>query len=182
MNKDFALPSSQCLQNLHSMVVFGWPTITYLPQYHSFNISPIDTPSFHEGMKYNDMPPGHQPATPRFLLSLLVIVIYLSIPRIASQALGYCWQELYSRIWFLIFDLFISAIPLMSQHHRFPEAFIYTSCTIAMMYHVHNAPLTTMVENSWNPPKFYHTWVRFMAMMKAYLPHGWKCTIIWSFK
>ena len=88
MNKDFALPSSQCLQNLHSMVVLGWPTITYLPQYHSFDISPIDTPSFHEGMKYSDMPPGHQPATPRFLLSLLVIVIYLSIQRIASQAVG----------------------------------------------------------------------------------------------
>ena len=34
------------------------------------------------------MPPGHQPATPRFLLSLLAVSVYLSIPSLAAQALS----------------------------------------------------------------------------------------------
>lgn len=34
------------------------------------------------------MPPGHQPATPRFLLSLLAVSVYLSVPSLAAQALS----------------------------------------------------------------------------------------------
>ncbi|KAI0735694.1 hypothetical protein C8Q76DRAFT_288408 [Earliella scabrosa] len=34
------------------------------------------------------LPPGHHPATPRFLLSLLATAVYLSIPSVASQALS----------------------------------------------------------------------------------------------
>ncbi|KAI0327323.1 hypothetical protein GY45DRAFT_1347855 [Cubamyces sp. BRFM 1775] len=35
-----------------------------------------------------DLPPGHHPATPRFLLSLLATATFLSIPSVASQALS----------------------------------------------------------------------------------------------
>ncbi|KDQ54916.1 hypothetical protein JAAARDRAFT_38030 [Jaapia argillacea MUCL 33604] len=53
------------------------------------------TPSFSPSTTSNSkpytpipMPPGHQPATPRFLLSLLATSVYISIPSIATQALG----------------------------------------------------------------------------------------------
>ncbi|KAJ8473721.1 hypothetical protein ONZ51_g7701 [Trametes cubensis] len=35
-----------------------------------------------------DLPPGHHPATPRFLLSLLATATFLSMPSVASQALS----------------------------------------------------------------------------------------------
>lgn len=46
------------------------------------------TPPFSGVKESDDVPPGKQPATPRFLLSLLSTAIYLSIPAVASQALA----------------------------------------------------------------------------------------------
>lgn len=37
---------------------------------------------------HDEVPPGHHPATPRFLLSLLATSLYLSIPSVTSQALS----------------------------------------------------------------------------------------------
>jgi hypothetical protein len=45
------------------------------------------TPGFPAPPSLIDPPPGHHPATPRFLLSLLATAVYLSIPLTASQAL-----------------------------------------------------------------------------------------------
>jgi len=46
------------------------------------------TPSFLFQHPVHNTPPGHHPATPRFLLSLLATAVYLSIPSVASQALS----------------------------------------------------------------------------------------------
>jgi hypothetical protein len=46
------------------------------------------TPSFPGPAPPSDPLPGHHPATPSFLLSLLATSIYLSIPSLASQALA----------------------------------------------------------------------------------------------
>ena len=46
------------------------------------------TPSFPHLLPHSPVPPGHQPATPRFLLSLLAVSVYLSVPSLAAQALS----------------------------------------------------------------------------------------------
>ncbi|KAH9005925.1 hypothetical protein EDB86DRAFT_3061648 [Lactarius hatsudake] len=46
------------------------------------------TPSFPHLPPPSLVPPGHQPATPRFLLSLLAVSVYLSVPSLAAQALS----------------------------------------------------------------------------------------------
>ncbi|KAH9043817.1 hypothetical protein EDB85DRAFT_2138504 [Lactarius pseudohatsudake] len=46
------------------------------------------TPSFPHLPPPSLVPPGHQPATPRFLLSLLAVSVYLSAPSLAAQALS----------------------------------------------------------------------------------------------
>lgn len=46
------------------------------------------TPSFPHPLPPSPAPPGHQPATPRFLLSLLAVSVYLSVPSLAAQALS----------------------------------------------------------------------------------------------
>lgn len=46
------------------------------------------TPPYFGIVEVDEIPAGHHPATPRFLLSLLATAIYLSIPVIASQALS----------------------------------------------------------------------------------------------
>ncbi len=46
------------------------------------------TPSFPHLLPPSPVPPGHQPTTPRFLLSLLAVSVYLSVPSLASQALN----------------------------------------------------------------------------------------------
>lgn len=45
------------------------------------------TRSFPNYVEPEPTPPGHHPATPRFLLSLLATAIYLSVPSVASQSL-----------------------------------------------------------------------------------------------
>ncbi|KAI9512284.1 hypothetical protein F5148DRAFT_1163765 [Russula earlei] len=46
------------------------------------------TPSFPDPLPLTQPPPDHQPATPRFLLSLLAVSIYLSMPSLAAEALS----------------------------------------------------------------------------------------------
>lgn len=46
------------------------------------------SPPFAGILESEDVPPGKQHATPRFLVSLLATAIYLSIPSVASQALS----------------------------------------------------------------------------------------------
>ena len=46
------------------------------------------TPSFPNPPSPPHVPPGHQPATPRFLLSLLAVSIYLSVPSLTAEALS----------------------------------------------------------------------------------------------
>jgi hypothetical protein len=55
----------------------------------------------------DDIPPGHHPATPRFLVSLLATAVYLSIPTIASQALNAILSSVgpYTVIQYLNFSL-----------------------------------------------------------------------------
>lgn len=71
-----------CIARLYG----GGPPLHISPDIIPSTTHPL-TPSFPEGIKFDDTPPGHQPATPRFLLSLLATAIYLSIPTVASQAL-----------------------------------------------------------------------------------------------
>jgi hypothetical protein len=44
------------------------------------------TPSFPNPLPPTHVPPGHQPATPRFLLSLLAVSIYLCVPSLTAEA------------------------------------------------------------------------------------------------
>ena len=47
------------------------------------------TPSFPNPPTPTHVPPGHQPATPRFLMSLLAVSIYLCMPSLTAEALSY---------------------------------------------------------------------------------------------
>lgn len=47
------------------------------------------TPSFPNPPTPTHVPPGHQPVTPRFLMSLLAVSIYLCMPSLTAEALGY---------------------------------------------------------------------------------------------
>lgn len=47
------------------------------------------TPSFPNPSTPTHVPPGHQPATPRFLMSLLAVSIYLCMPSLTAEASGY---------------------------------------------------------------------------------------------
>ena len=61
--------------------LFVDPAIVPTPSY------PL-TPSFPNPPPITPVPPGHQPATPRFLLSLLAASFYLSIPSLTAEALS----------------------------------------------------------------------------------------------
>jgi hypothetical protein len=65
------------------------------------------SPSYEAGLSLGEVPEGHHPATPRFLLSLLATSIYLSIPTVASQALSMIFKSIgpYTVIPYLNFAL-----------------------------------------------------------------------------
>ncbi|KAG6814427.1 hypothetical protein H0H92_007430 [Tricholoma furcatifolium] len=65
----------------------GGPPLDIDPSLIPTLSSPL-TPSFPHEPPPHDVPAGYQPATPRFLLSLLATAVYLSIPFLASQALA----------------------------------------------------------------------------------------------
>jgi hypothetical protein len=52
------------------------------------NLSHPLTPSFPNPPVPTHVLPGHQPATPRFLLSLLAVSVYLSVPSLTAEALN----------------------------------------------------------------------------------------------
>ena len=72
-----------CIARLYG----GGPPLHLSPSLLSTPTQPL-TPGFPAVPKKTDPPPGHHPATPRFLLSLLATAIFLSIHPIASQALN----------------------------------------------------------------------------------------------
>ncbi|GJJ13924.1 hypothetical protein Clacol_008181 [Clathrus columnatus] len=79
------MSTSICIARLYG----GGPKL-YVP--HTLLTTPTYplTPAFPDNMMSFsfDHPPGHHPATPRFLLSLLATSVYLSISSVTSQALS----------------------------------------------------------------------------------------------
>ncbi|THU87773.1 hypothetical protein K435DRAFT_969779, partial [Dendrothele bispora CBS 962.96] len=74
-----------CIARLYG----GGPTLYIHPSLIPTSNSPL-TPGFpfpHVDLSFN-APDGQQPATPRFLISLLATSLYFSIPSLASQALS----------------------------------------------------------------------------------------------
>jgi len=69
----------------------------------------------------SDVPNGHHPAGPRFLLSLLATAVYLSIPTVASQALGSIFATVgpYTVVQYL---RFATGIPIEASDNNEPEA------------------------------------------------------------
>ena len=72
-----------CIARLYG----GGPSLFIDPAIVPTSSQPL-TPSFPHPLPPSPVPPGHQPATPRFLLSLLAISVYLSVPSLAAQALS----------------------------------------------------------------------------------------------
>lgn len=72
---------------------------------------------------HDELPPGHHPATPRFLLSLLATSLYLSIPSVASQAISSILSTVgpYTVLQYLDFALG-RPIGLLDADKREPEA------------------------------------------------------------
>ena len=79
------------------------------------------TPSFPSPGPQTDLLPGHHPAKPRFLLSLLATAVYLSIPSTASQALNAILSSVgpYTVIQYLNFAI---GKPIDSPHENEPVA------------------------------------------------------------
>ncbi|KAI9572594.1 hypothetical protein HD554DRAFT_2061353 [Boletus coccyginus] len=73
-----------CIARLYG----GGPPLHVSPALIPSALHPL-TPSFPGPAPVSDLPHGHHPATPAFLLSLLATSIYLSIPSLASQALAH---------------------------------------------------------------------------------------------
>ena len=82
MSVAFNLINRICISRLYG----GGPPLHVDPRLVPTRNVPL-TDSFPHPKPSVPTPPGHHPATPRFLLSLLATAIYLSIPTIASQAL-----------------------------------------------------------------------------------------------
>ncbi|KAH7883965.1 hypothetical protein F5I97DRAFT_1814280 [Phlebopus sp. FC_14] len=70
-----------CISRLYG----GGPPLHVSPSLISTALHPL-TPSFPGPAPPSDVPKGHHPASPSFLLSLLATSVYLSIPSVASQA------------------------------------------------------------------------------------------------
>ncbi|KAI6010186.1 hypothetical protein EDC04DRAFT_2770258 [Pisolithus marmoratus] len=75
----------------------------------------------HPSSSSPELPKGHHPATPRFLLSLLATAVYLSIPSIASQALSYILSTVgpYTVLPYL---RFATGIPIGASDDNEPDA------------------------------------------------------------
>ena len=72
-----------CIARLYG----GGPELYLSPSFIPTPTCPL-TSSFYSVSSTPQIPLGHHPATPRFLLSLLATSVYLSIPSITSQALS----------------------------------------------------------------------------------------------
>ncbi|KAH6917136.1 hypothetical protein BKA70DRAFT_1177864 [Coprinopsis sp. MPI-PUGE-AT-0042] len=91
-----------CLSRLYG----GGPSLYLPPCLIPSTAEPL-SPSYETGLSLGDVPEGHHPATPRFLLSLLATSIYLSIPTVASQAMSMIFKSIgpYTVIPYLNFAL-----------------------------------------------------------------------------
>ena len=73
-----------CIARLYG----GGPPLFIDPAIVSTPSQPL-TPSFPNQPTPTHVPPGHQPATPRFLMSLLAVSIYLCMPSLTAEALNH---------------------------------------------------------------------------------------------
>ena len=98
----------------------GGPPLHVCPSLIPTRTQPL-TPSFSSPATTSDIPKGHQPASPRFLLSLLATAVYLSIPAVASQALGSIFATVgpYTVVQYL---RFATGIPIERSDTDEPEA------------------------------------------------------------
>jgi hypothetical protein len=72
-----------CISRLYG----GGPPLFVSPNLIPTTKFPL-TPPFSSTLLPDEVPPGHQPANHRFLLSLLATSIYLSVPAVAAQTLS----------------------------------------------------------------------------------------------
>ena len=73
-----------CIARLYG----GGPPLFIDPEIVPTPSQPL-TPSFPNPPTPTHVPPGYQPATPRFLMSLLAVSIYLCMPSLTAEALSY---------------------------------------------------------------------------------------------
>ncbi|KIK99945.1 hypothetical protein PAXRUDRAFT_822217 [Paxillus rubicundulus Ve08.2h10] len=88
-----------CIARLYG----GGPPLHISPSLIPTTLHPL-TPSFPGPAPPIELPQGHHPATPNFLLSLLATSVYLSIPSVASQALSHILNTVgpYTAVHYLI--------------------------------------------------------------------------------
>lgn len=105
-----------CISRLYG----GGPPLHVCPSLIPTKTQPL-TPSFPSPSSPPELPKGHHPATPRFLLSLLATAVYLSIPTIASQALSYILSTIgpYTVVPYL---RFATGIPIEASNDDEPDA------------------------------------------------------------
>ncbi|KAF8272353.1 hypothetical protein EI94DRAFT_1796249 [Lactarius quietus] len=72
---------------MYRSIVWRWPTTFYRSSHCSDPVSTFDAVLPTSSPTLTGAP-GHQPASPRFLLSLLAVSVYLSVPSLAAQALS----------------------------------------------------------------------------------------------
>lgn len=107
-----------CISRLYG----GGPPLHVCPSLIPTRTQPL-TPSFMSPAPASDVPSGHHPASPRFLLSLLATAVYLSIPAVASQALSSIFATVgpYTVVQYLHFA---TGIPIEASDNNEPEAAI----------------------------------------------------------
>ncbi|KAI6153223.1 hypothetical protein BKA82DRAFT_4087175 [Pisolithus tinctorius] len=105
-----------CIARLYG----GGPPLHVCPSLIPTQTQPL-TPSFSSPSSSSELPKGHHPATPRFLLSLLATAVYLSIPTIASDALS-CILNTVGPYTVLPYLRFATGVPIEASDDDEPEA------------------------------------------------------------
>ncbi|KAI6159488.1 hypothetical protein EDD17DRAFT_1610737 [Pisolithus thermaeus] len=105
-----------CISRLYG----GGPPLHVCPSLIPTKTQPL-TPSFSSPSPPPELPKGHHPATPRFLLSLLATAVYLSIPTIACQALS-CILSTVGPYTVLPYLRFATGIPIEASDDNEPDA------------------------------------------------------------
>jgi hypothetical protein len=133
----------------------GGPPLHLSPAFISTPIHPL-TPRFPAAAPRTELPQGHHPATPRFLLSLLVTALYLSIPATASQALGLILSSVgpHTAIDYLNFAL---GRPIRSPGDDEPVAAVGLEQIAQIAPTVKDEPLPSLIEPTKENPVYAQT-------------------------